>query len=511
MRAARVRASSDNSAPPRVDTRHRRESAPAPKRAAIYTRKSTSAGLEQDFNSLDAQRERCEHYARAQGWQTVGTYDDGGFTGANIDRPAFQRLLADVDAGAIDVVLVYKVDRLSRSLLDFARVMDRLHTASAAFVSVTQNFSTADAMGRLTLNMLMSFAEFEREMIAERTRDKIVAARRKGKWTGGTVPIGYDVVERKLVKNAPEAIMVREVFDLYEAHSSVLDVLREMRGRGRKRRGAAWSKDAILRVLRNPLYAGLIAAGSELCDAEHEPIIDRAQFERVRARLARPPATQISISGRNPNYLLRGLLRCGQCGAAMTPGGSRGYRYYRCVTRDKVGVTGCKARPLAAKAIEAFVVERLAALASDRAHVEALALRVRERFAADSRVLSGERKALAARIATLESEAETLLPAAARLRGRASKLAAERIEAASTAVESTRAELAAIETRLAALQAAEVDAAWVGGALADFDSLWALMTPENRRRLVSALVERADVDEGTHEIHLHLAHLTEVA
>ncbi len=162
------------------------------KRCAVYTRKSTTAGLDQEFNSLDAQRETCAQYVRNQaclGWQLSSeTYDDGGFTGANIERPAFTRLMQDVEAGKIDVVVVYKVDRLSRSLLDFAKVMDRFNRAGAAFVSVTQNFSTADAMGRLTLNMLMSFAEFEREMIAERTRDKIAASRRKGKWTGGRHP-----------------------------------------------------------------------------------------------------------------------------------------------------------------------------------------------------------------------------------------------------------------------------------------------------------------------------------
>ena len=166
---------------------------PESRRCAIYTRKSTAAGLEQDFNSLDAQREACAAYiGRQPGWTLVDDrYDDGGFTGANIERPAFQRLLADIEAGKIDVVVVYKVDRLSRSLLDFAKLMERFGKAGASFVSVTQNFSTADAMGRLTLNMLMSFAEFEREMIGERTRDKIAAQRRRGKWTGGTVPLGY--------------------------------------------------------------------------------------------------------------------------------------------------------------------------------------------------------------------------------------------------------------------------------------------------------------------------------
>ena len=167
---------------------------PAVVRCAIYTRKSTSAGLDRDFNSLDAQREACESYIRSQAhlnWCIVPQpYDDGGFTGANLDRPAFQRLLADIDARRIDVIVVHRVDRLSRSLLDFAGVMGRFNEKGVAFVSVTQNFSTADAMGRLTLNMLMSFAEFEREMISERTRDKIAASRRRGKWTGGRLPYG---------------------------------------------------------------------------------------------------------------------------------------------------------------------------------------------------------------------------------------------------------------------------------------------------------------------------------
>jgi DNA invertase Pin-like site-specific DNA recombinase len=192
-----------------MSARRRTVATPAPlaeiKRAAIYTRKSTNIGLEQEFNSLDAQREACEQYIRSQavlGWQLIpAEYSDGGYSGANIQRPAFQRLMQDLEARKIEIVVVHRVDRLSRSLLDFATLMDRFNRASVAFVSVTQNFSTADAMGRLTLNVLMSFAEFERTMIGERTRDKMSAARRKGKWMGGPPPLGYDVVDRKLVVN----------------------------------------------------------------------------------------------------------------------------------------------------------------------------------------------------------------------------------------------------------------------------------------------------------------------
>ena len=208
------------------------------RRCAIYTRKSTARGLDQEFNTLDAQYETCERYVTGQtGWQLVPErYDDGGFTGANLERPAFQRLEADIQAGKIDIVVVYKVDRLSRSLLDFAKVMDRFNQAGTAFVSVTQNFSTADAMGRLTLNMLMSFAEFEREMIAERTRDKIAAARRRGKWTGGTVPIGYKAIDKKLIIDEVEAPIVREIFDLYEQHRSALAVAKLLNKNKRRTR-----------------------------------------------------------------------------------------------------------------------------------------------------------------------------------------------------------------------------------------------------------------------------------
>ncbi|HEY1697937.1 MAG TPA: recombinase family protein [Polyangiaceae bacterium] len=480
------------------------------KRVAIYTRKSTSAGLEQEYNSLDAQRDACEAYAKSQGWTVVGSYDDGGFSGANVERPAFQRLLADVDAGKVDVVVVYKVDRLSRSLLDFARVMDRFAASGAAFVSVTQNFSTADAIGRLTLNMLMSFAEFEREMIAERTRDKIAAARRKGKWTGGAVPIGYYAVEGKLVKNAPEATLVCEVFELYERHQSVLDVVHEMGARGRKRKGGIWTKDAVLRVLKNPLYAGLIRAGSEVYEADHEALVERARFDRVQQLLARPPRAAGS-AGRNPAYLLSGLLRCRACGAAMTSGGTRGYRYYRCTTRDKLGVRACPCKPMSAEAIEEFVVERLRTLAADDGHVTELAERLRVRFETDARALADERAPLPARIAKLSAEADALLASLTKLAGKARSLAEQRLQTLGAAVEESQTQLGVVEHKLAALAGARADAQWVREALSDFDTLWELMTPVNRQRLVTALVERIEVHEAAGEIDLKIASLAEAA
>jgi DNA invertase Pin-like site-specific DNA recombinase len=486
-----------------------RSDAPPSKRAAIYTRKSTSAGLEQEFNSLDAQRERCENYAKSQGWQVVGTYDDGGFTGANIERPAFQRLLADIDASKVDVVVVYKVDRLSRSLLDFARVMERFGSHEVAFVSVTQNFSTADAMGRLTLNMLMSFAEFEREMIAERTRDKIVSARRKGKWTGGTVPVGYTVVDRKLVKNASEAHVIKEVFDLYEKHQSVLAVVRDLRARGRKRRNGEWTKDGVLRVLKNPIYAGLMAAAGELHTAEHDAIISREQLERVRQMLDGPRARP--RPGKNPHYLLKGLIHCGVCGAAMTPAGSRTYRYYRCVTRDKLGASACTTKPLAAEAIERFVVGRLRDLAGNERRAAELVAGVRGRLKADRQALVAQRSALSGKVAKVSAEARRLLGSLSRLSGRALQGAEQRFEGASAAQQQAEQSLAALEAKLSATDEADADAVWVQSALGNFDTLWELMTPDNRQRLVAALLDRIDVNDAANTFDMKLSLLAEAA
>src|SRR5439155_12464691 len=250
-----------------------KQAGPPRVRCAIYTRKSTEEGLEQAFNSLDAQREASEAYIASQkneGWLCPpNRYDDGGFTGGNMDRPALQRLLADIEAGQVDAIVVYKLDRFSRSLLDFAKMMETLDKHQVAFVSITQQFSTGTSMGRLVLNVLLSFAQFEREIIAERTRDKIAATRRKGKWTGGTPILGYDVDPHanRLVVNAQEAERVRGIFALYLEHQALVPVVEDLgrRGWGNKRwltkaghqrGGLRFTKTNLLRLLTNVSYAG---------------------------------------------------------------------------------------------------------------------------------------------------------------------------------------------------------------------------------------------------------------
>jgi site-specific DNA recombinase len=272
-----------------------------PRRCGIYTRKSSEEGLEQDFNSLHAQREACEAYVRSQhgeGWSLVKTaYDDGGFSGATMERPGLQRLLADIRAAKADTVVVYKVDRLTRSLTDFAKMVELFDSHGVSFVSVTQQFNTTTSMGRLTLNVLLSFAQFEREVTGERIRDKIAASKKKGMWMGGFVPLGYDAKDRSLVIHEAEAKTVRAVFRLYLKHGNVrrvkneadqLDLATKLRPAedGRMRGGRPLSRGYIYKLLGNPIYAGRIAHKGTSYPAPHTPIIDAKTWDAVQARLA---------------------------------------------------------------------------------------------------------------------------------------------------------------------------------------------------------------------------------
>lgn len=293
-------------------------SSPAPVRCAIYTRKSTEEGLEQAFNSLDAQREACAAYVMSQqheGWTLLPEYyDDGGISGGTMDRPAMQRLLDDVRGGKVDVIVVYKVDRLTRRLADFAKIVEVLDEAGASFVSVTQAFNTTNSMGRLTLNVLLSFAQFEREVTGERIRDKIAASKRKGMWMGGPVPIGYDVVDRKLVINPAEAEMVRLIYTRYltspslEALAQDLDKLgvrskQRVTRDGRPFGGTPFRPGGLRHILGNRIYLGEVNHKGQVHPGEHDAIIDLALWKKVQARLSgalkRPRTGTISaLTGR---------------------------------------------------------------------------------------------------------------------------------------------------------------------------------------------------------------------
>ena len=274
-------------------------------RCAIYTRKSTEEGLEQNYNSLDAQRDACEAYIASQkseGWVALpDAYNDGGFSGGTLNRPGLQRLLDDVREGLVDVIVVYKIDRLSRSLADFAKLVELFDAQKVTFVSVTQAFNTTTSMGRLTLNILLSFAQFERELGGERVRDKIAASRAKGIWMGGMPPLGYDVVERKLVPNPVEAKLVRRIFERFIALGSITTLSRELRAEGittkswttikdKERVGKLVDKGYLYKLFKNPVFVGIAAYKGQHFAGEHEAILDRPIWDQVQAMLGRGEA-----------------------------------------------------------------------------------------------------------------------------------------------------------------------------------------------------------------------------
>jgi DNA invertase Pin-like site-specific DNA recombinase len=327
-------------------------------RCAIYTRKSTEENLDSAFNSLDAQREAAEAYIVSQrevGWTAVpDRYDDGGCSGGNLERPGLQRLLGDVEAGAIDCVVVYKVDRLSRSLLDFAKLIELFERKQVSFVSVTQQFNTTTSMGRLMLNVLLSFAQFEREIIGERIRDKIAATKRKGKYTGGPPVFGYDVdrERKRLVVNSQEAELVRHIFGRFAACASTTLVAQELNAAGHRtkswttkkgvtRAGRPWNKGYIYRLLHNPLYRGEVGHNGDRYPGEHEAIVPRELWEQAHAVLEKHRGPQrVRLRNETP-ALLKGLLRCAHCDCAMGPAFTRRrgriYGYYLCVHAAKHG------------------------------------------------------------------------------------------------------------------------------------------------------------------------------
>jgi DNA invertase Pin-like site-specific DNA recombinase len=354
-----------------------------PLRCAVYTRKSTEDGLEQEFNSLDAQREACEAYIlsqRHEGWSLVPShYDDGGFSGGNMERPGLRSLLADIDAGLVDVIVVYKVDRLTRSLADFAKIVERLDAKQASFVSVTQAFNTTTSMGRLTLNVLLSFAQFEREVTGEHIRDKIAASKKKGLWMGGPVPLGYQVIGRKLVPVPEEAERVREIMRRYIASTSANQLIAELEGEGIRTKiqqrtsgphkgGIPFKRGSLFHLLANPIYRGKIVHKGKVYDGEHAPIIDDELWNAVQARLQQKAPPRKRRNNDPQEAMLCGLLTDPE-GRPMvstyTKKGTRRYAYYE--TRKDIAAKPGAAEPtrIAQSSIERHIISHLNNLMED--------------------------------------------------------------------------------------------------------------------------------------------------
>ena len=336
-------------------------------RCAIYTRKSTEEGLDMQFNSLDAQREACEAYIASQrheGWKALPRhYDDGGYSGGNTQRPALQALLTDIALGKVDLVLVYKIDRLTRSLTDFAKMVEVFDRHGVSFVSVTQQFNTTTSMGRLMLNVLLSFAQFEREVTGERIRDKIAASKRKGMWMGGPLPLGYKVVERKLIVVETEAALVRRIFDDFVTIGSTTTMARIYAAEGLLSKvGKPLTKQALYKLLHNRMYLGEINHKGQNYPGEHQAIITQAQWDAVHALIETDAPQRKRVARGEAEPLLSGLLFTAD-GEKLVPSytnkkGKR-YCYYTPALHLRIGAWASKHGSLPAEPIEALVTEQL--------------------------------------------------------------------------------------------------------------------------------------------------------
>jgi site-specific DNA recombinase len=484
-------------------------SGPKTVRCAIYTRKSTDEGLEKDFNSLDAQREAGEAYIASQigeGWVCVpDRYDDGGFTGGNLDRPALKQLIADIEAGKVDCVIVYKVDRLSRSLTDFGRLVEVFDKHGTSFVSVTQHFNTTNSMGRLTLNILLSFAQFEREIISERTRDKMAAARKKGKWGGGPPMLGYDVVDQKLIANEPEAKQVREIFEKYLERRSVLTVAQQLNDRGwvtkrwntkagGAKGGLSWTKDNVYALLHNVVYVGKVRHKENVYPGEHAGIVDQAVFDAVQELLAGNGRTNPNGPKGTDGAILCGLLRCKSCGCSMTPSCSvkknRRYRYYVCVNAQKRGYRECPTPSVSAEVLESFVVDQIREIGRDPDLVAAT-------FAEVLRQSEERLESLKAEAGRLEGQISGIYQRLAQAASRPDELAALNAE-----VDERQRRLTQVRLQIETTGRHNAHVGDVRRALADFDGVWGALTRREQGQLLRHVLEQVEFDGEAEEVTL---------
>ncbi len=489
-------------------------------RCAIYTRKSTDENLELDFNSLDAQRTSAENYIASQkheGWVCLEQrYDDGGFSGGTIERPAFQRLMADVEAGTIDVILVYKIDRLSRSLLDFARIMEALERCNVSLVSVTQQFNTSTSMGRLTLNILLSFAQFEREIISERTRDKIAMARRKGRWTGGAPVLGYDPIRdnrgTRLVVNEEEAEQVRGIYSKYLELASIQATINwlDAKGwrnkvyttsKGKPRGGKDFDKSTLQKLLTNRLYLGQIVHNDECYDGEHEAIVDEDVFGRVLGQLARNRNCGGKYQRNKYGALLKGLVRCRHCGSGMShhhaTRGQRRYRYYVCHTAQKKGWAACPYPSLPAGELEQFVLQRIKETTGDRALLGDVVTRARGELECQIEALRQHRSLRENRAKRVNHDINELTASPVMHGGPAVSAELARLQDEMTELQK---QITDLNRQIVELEHRMIDEDELTGALEAFDPMWERLRPDERARVMHLLIQCIEYDGANDEI-----------
>ena len=486
-------------------------------RCAIYTRKSSDENLDSDFSSLDSQREYCEAFIKSQGalgWVCLpDRYDDGGYSGGTLNRPAFKRLLADIDAGKIDAIVAYKYERLSRSLLDFLKLMESWVAKGVEFVSVTQQFNTSTSAGRMSLNIMLSLAQYERENASERTRDKIAAARRKGKWSGGRPILGYDVdrTTKRLLINTEEAQRIREIFRLYLDHEKLLGVVAElgrrgwankrwMSAKGKSMGGRPFDKCSVFKLLTNTAYMGLVRHKQATYPGEHEAIVGEPTFRRVQDILKRNGPTGGALVRNKYNALLKGLLTCSCCNCSMghsysSKGGKMRYSYYLCLNASKSGWNACPGPSVPAGEIERFVIERIATLMRDPQLV--------------AQTVQRARCETTEAIKRLESEQTILRRDQKRLQGELKQVATSQDVGMTSRIAGLNEQIGVIEARLAdiarelqPLRATMVTESEVVAAFGRFDELWATLAPREQVQVIRLLVRRVEWDGKNQKIKI---------
>jgi site-specific DNA recombinase len=456
-------------------------------RVAIYARKSTEKGLEQEFNSIDNQIVACRAYIASQGQDWVALpepYTDPGYSGATLDRPDMGRLLADVEADQIDIVLAYRMDRVSRRQLDMLTVLDLFEQHEVRFISVTEPFTTATPIGRAMISLLGVFAQMERETITERVRDKMRAARRLGRWQGGRPLLGYDVVAKKLVVNEVEADDVRTIFDIYLRTTSLVATMEELTRRGIRNKswttltnrvvqGRVFDANGLRRLLGNVVYAGKLRAGDEVADGEQPAIVPQPTWDAAQGLLA-DVRTARSRERKPSGALLQGLLRCAGCGGGMvahyTQKGARRYGAYVCATQKRRGKAACRGSRAPLGGMENFVVGRIRAIGRDPALIA-------EAVGAAATELVARREELTQDLRRAEAEVR---------RGQAG--ATERA--------------ADLRAALTALKARTINEADLRAALASFDAIWDALFAAERSRVLHLLLDRVVYDARAETAHI---------
>lgn len=488
-------------------------------RCAIYTRKSTEKGLEQDFNSLHAQREACEAYIASQrheGWVALSDhYDDPGFSGGNIERPGLKKLMRDIERGRIDCVVFYKLDRLSRSLLDFVKLAEFFDRHNVTFVSITQQFSSTTAMGRLTLNILLSFAEFERAIIAERVRDKIAAAKKRGKYLGGTPTFGYDVdyQKKRLVVNPEEARIVRRIFKRFTETGSCLGIAKETNAEGISTKswttkngsfhqGGPWNTSHVYRLLNNRTYLGETVHNGESYPGEHEAIVSKSFWEKVQRIFAQGTSRKRNQETREVKALLRGIIRCGHCDRSMIcawtrkKGAGKVYRYYTCNGAIKNGYASCPVRSVPAGEIEKAVTDQLRAILRSPEMIAQTFRAAEELEAQELEALLGEKSALELRLVELRAQASELTSSDT------GEMPSERFVELNDDIQNVRQQLSDTGAQILNAQTRSLTEQDVADALRKLDPIWDELFPSEQHRIFRSLVESVIITSEGVDIRL---------